>query len=70
MEKYFKCNKCGQMLAKESERPNVCTSSALMPARRICGGSFTVELSKEEVINKFKEWGYTQDRIGDFFNIC
>ena len=68
MKKYFKCNKCGQMIAKESSKPNVCTSSALLPARRICGGGFTVELSKDDVIEQLKKWNYTQERIDEFFN--
>ena len=56
------------MIAKESSKPNVCTSSALLPARRICGGGFTVELSKDDVIEQLKKWNYTQERIDEFFN--
>ncbi|NJL76041.1 MAG: hypothetical protein HC892_14505 [Saprospiraceae bacterium] len=68
MERYFKCNKCGQAIARESSKPNVCTSSAFLPVRGICGGGFTFELSKDEVVEQLKKWNYTQERIAEFFN--
>ncbi len=66
-EKYYRCDKCGQMIAKESSKPGICTSSALMPARIICGGSFSKEISKEEVIEQFKKWNYTTEQIDNYF---
>ena len=67
MEKYFRCNKCGQTIAKESSKPNICTSSSFMPVRRICCGSFTIEISKEEVIEQFKKWNYSEEDINNYF---
>lgn len=66
MEIYYKCDKCGQMITKESGKSKMCVSDALMPARRICGGSFTVEISKDDVITQFKMWGLSQERIDEF----
>ena len=67
MEKYYKCNKCGQAIAKSTTKPGVCTSSGMMPVRQICGGGLTTELTKEEVIEQFKEWNYTDEQIEKFF---
>lgn len=66
-ERYYRCNKCGASIARESSKPSICTSSALMPARRICGGSFTRELTKEEVVEQLKQWNYSDEEIKDFF---
>ena len=67
MEKYYRCNKCGQVITKESSKLEICTSSVLMPARVICGGGFTVEISKEEVIDQFTKWNYTIEEIDNYF---
>jgi hypothetical protein len=66
MEKYYRCNKCGQFVAKESSKPSICTSSALMPARRICGGAFSIEISEKEIIEQLKNWGYSSEQIDEF----
>lgn len=66
MGKYYKCSKCGQSVTNESSKPSMCTSSALMPVRNICGGAFSIELTEEEIIEQLKEWNYSSEQINEF----
>lgn len=68
MERFYKCNKCGSNITKlkDGEKSPVCTSPALMPVRRVCGGSFTIELSEQEVIEQLVKWNVNDDEIKEF----
>jgi hypothetical protein len=66
--KYYRCNKCGETIAKSGSKPLMCTSNKLLPVRQICGGIFSVEISLDDVIKQFKDWNYTDEQINDYIN--
>ena len=59
MEKrYFKCWKCGAITYTENnEDPNcVCTAPMAVRTSGICGGSFSIEITKKEYEETLKEF--------------
>lgn len=58
MEKYYRCNKCGQYITKtnNTEGFGMCTGSVTYRTSGICGGSFSIEMTKTEYDTQLKEW--------------
>lgn len=50
--RYFKCWKCGCKTKTTGEKPNfMCINSMPVRTSGICGGSFTIEITKKEYNN-------------------
>ncbi len=64
-ERYFRCNKCGKTIAKvkEWDHAGMCTIGFIGRTSGICGGGFTIEISKEEYYNQLKEWDQTVNEL-------
>jgi transcription elongation factor Elf1 len=59
-ERYFKCDGCGKTITKMS-------SSLKVIGCGYCKGYFSIELTKDEIVEIIKEWGYSKREINDFF---
>lgn len=58
MEMFYMCPKCGS-ITKESNKNEICSQIDLI-THSICGGTFDVELTKEEVIEELKRYNYSE----------
>jgi hypothetical protein len=60
-ERYFRCDKCGNFITKVDHgqsRGGMCTGPMAVRTSGICGGGFTIEMTKEEYNTQLKEWGH------------
>jgi hypothetical protein len=57
-EVYRKCWKCGSVTKLQSTSPTMCVSPVTYRTSGICGGSFDIEITKEEyntIVEGFKK---------------
>lgn len=60
-ERYFRCNKCGLFITKVTngeDRGGMCTGTMAVRTSGVCGGGFTIGMTKAEYIAQLKEWGH------------
>jgi hypothetical protein len=67
MEMFYQCSKCGA-ITKESNKNDLCPQQIDLLSDTLCGGTFNIELTKEEVIQELKRDNYSEESIIEFFN--
>jgi hypothetical protein len=57
-KRYFKCYKCGALTETDNgEKANfMCCASMPVRISGICGGGFSIEITKDEYTSTIKKW--------------